>query len=147
MVEKLFPVSFLKNQNWAYLIISSVSFMLFVSVLRQAESYRNILELSCVPIVFPHIKLFYIQNEVWNSPCLIFCTIFEKKIFDVLYSITWTNFIVWLPLFCEILNNMCETLKNMCDGVTSTLVSRFACNTRLLVDASSSPPVSHLKFQ
>ena len=32
---------------------------------------------------------------------------FWKKILLLLYSIKWPNFIVWLPLFCEILGNMC----------------------------------------
>ena len=31
------------------------------------------------------------------------------------------------------------------DGVSSTL-SRFACNTRMIVDASSNSPVSHVKL-
>ena len=31
-------------------------------------------------------------------------------------------------------------------GWLAHLVSRFACNTRVIVDASSNPPVSHLKL-
>ena len=32
---------------------------------------------------------------------------FSRKIFILLYSINWPGFIVWLPLFREILRNMC----------------------------------------
>ena len=32
---------------------------------------------------------------------------FSRKIFLVLYSIIWQNFIVWLPSLIEILGNMC----------------------------------------
>ena len=32
---------------------------------------------------------------------------FSRKIFLMLYSINWPNFIVWLPLLLEILGNMC----------------------------------------
>ena len=32
---------------------------------------------------------------------------FWRVIFLLLYSINWQNFIVWLPLICEILDNMC----------------------------------------
>ena len=34
--------------------------------------------------------------------------LFWRKIFILLYSITWQNFIVWLPLLREILRNMCD---------------------------------------
>ena len=32
---------------------------------------------------------------------------FSTKIFLMLYSINWSNFIVWLPLLLQILGNMC----------------------------------------
>ena len=32
---------------------------------------------------------------------------FSRKIFLMLHSINWPNFIVWLPLLLEILGNMC----------------------------------------
>ena len=32
---------------------------------------------------------------------------FSTKMFLMLYSINWPNFIVWLPLLLEILGNMC----------------------------------------
>ena len=32
---------------------------------------------------------------------------FSTKMFFMLYSINWPNFIAWLPLLREILDNMC----------------------------------------
>ena len=32
---------------------------------------------------------------------------FARKIVLILYSINWRNFIVWLPLLLDILDNMC----------------------------------------
>ena len=35
---------------------------------------------------------------------------FSKKVFLILYSINWPNFIDWLPLLLEILGNMCISI-------------------------------------
>ena len=35
---------------------------------------------------------------------------FLRIMFLMLYSINWPNFIVWLPLFLEMLDNMCITI-------------------------------------
>ena len=40
---------------------------------------------------------------------------FSRKLFIVLYSINWPNFIVWLPLLCEILGNMCIAIVRFQD--------------------------------
>ena len=60
-------------------------------------------------LILPHIKLFEKGNGVFNlAPRFIFCMIFEKKkLFLTPYSINWPNFIVWLCLLLEILDNMC----------------------------------------
>ena len=46
---------------------------------------------------------------------------FWRKIFLLLYSINWPNFIVWLSLPCEILDNMCiaTVCKPDCDVMNS----------------------------
>ena len=41
------------------------------------------------------------------SPLLLFLHNCWRKIFLLVYSINWPSFVVWLPLFCEILGNMC----------------------------------------
>ena len=42
---------------------------------------------------------------------------FLTKIFLMLYSINWPNFIAWLPLLLEILGNMCIVIVSQpgCD--------------------------------
>ena len=45
------------------------------------------------------------QKESWTSLPTSFSD-FWRKIFHLLYSTNWPNFIVWLPLLCEILGNM-----------------------------------------
>ena len=42
---------------------------------------------------------------------------FLRKLFLLIYSIDWPNFIVWLPLLCEILGNTCLAIasKPGCD--------------------------------
>ena len=55
----------------------------------------------------PHIKHF---QKIKRGLELVFLPHFLhnfwRKIFLLLYSINWPNFIVWLPLSCEILGNM-----------------------------------------
>ena len=36
---------------------------------------------------------------------------FSRKIFLMLHSINWPNFIVWLPLLLEVLGNMCIAIN------------------------------------
>ena len=50
---------------------------------------------------------FYILNKGLgiNSAAHFVCD-FSTKMFLKLYSINWSNLIVWLPLFLEILGNM-----------------------------------------
>ena len=53
MVEKLFPESFLKNQNSAYLWISSLKFVcLFVFTVCQVEENQNTLKLRRGSLAF-----------------------------------------------------------------------------------------------
>ena len=37
---------------------------------------------------------------------------FSSKMFLMLYSFNWPNFIVWFPLFIDVLGNMC--IKIVC---------------------------------
>ena len=42
---------------------------------------------------------------------------FRRKVVFLLHSINWSNFVVWLPLLCEVLGNMCFAIvyKPGCD--------------------------------
>ena len=53
------------------------------------------------------IKLFHKIKRSGTSPLPHLLHKFWRKIFLLLYSIKWPNFIVCLPLLCEILSNMC----------------------------------------
>ena len=51
----------------------------------------------------------FITKKKWsrNSLPASFLAFFWRKIFQWLFSINWLNFVAWLPLLCEILNNIC----------------------------------------
>ena len=52
-------------------------------------------------------SIIILRDHQLLSHLLILKHDFWRKIFLLLYSINWLNFIVWLPLLCEILGNMC----------------------------------------
>ena len=54
VLEKLFRLPFLKNQNGAYLWI--ISFIQFAFIVRQVEDYQNIMKLRYRPIPFTSHK-------------------------------------------------------------------------------------------
>ena len=74
-----------------------ILFLLFAK-LRTIESDWN---KTANPLLLPHIKLFFFKKkrglELVSLPH--FLHDFQRKIFLLLYSITWPNFNVWLPLF------------------------------------------------
>ena len=60
-------------------------------------------------MLLPHIKLFWkIKRGLEIVSLPHFPHNFWRKMF--LLPIDWPNFIVWLPLLCEILDNMCITI-------------------------------------
>ena len=106
MAEKLVHNLFPKKSKIELISESIVwSFIQFAFIVCQVKGYRNWNQ-DADHLLSPHIKLSKKQKEAWSySPCLILCVIFYIKHFPS-YSINWPNFIVWLPLFCEILGNM-----------------------------------------
>ena len=54
-------------------------------------------------------QFWYFSKGFGTSLAVIFCVWFFKKnqVCQVIYSIIWPDFIVWLPLPLEILNNLC----------------------------------------
>ena len=70
LVEKLFPDTFLKHQNWACLWINNPKFyMLFVSIIFQLKGYRNVLKLSRRSLAFTWCKAFFNKQKeelIWN---------------------------------------------------------------------------------
>ena len=95
-VEKLFPDPFLKTK--IKLISGSIvqSFIKFVFIVCQIEGYRNILKLSCRPFPFTSYKPFLKAKRSLQLISLPhFLHDFWRKVFFLLYSINWPNFIVW----------------------------------------------------
>ena len=105
-VEKLFPDLVLKNQNQGYLWINSDKFSTVYMPNWGLSKYIEIkLQSICYYLKWSLWKKN--QEEICNqSSSLIFCMIFEKMLLLLCY-INWPNFIAWLPVLCEILNNMC----------------------------------------
>ena len=72
MVEKLFPVSFIKNQN-------SLKFYAVVNVLGQVVGYRNMLKLSYRPVRFTSYKVLENKKRSGTSLPDSFSVRFLKK--------------------------------------------------------------------
>ena len=84
-VEKLFPDSFLKNQNWAYLWINCLKFYTVCFYCMPSEDYRNILKLNWGPLAFTsYIKFFLKKNKKRSRtslPASFSTWILKKNIF------------------------------------------------------------------
>ena len=94
---------FLKNQNWAYLWISSLKFQ-FVLIVCQVEGYQNILKLNFRSLAFISYKAFWKSKR--KSGTSLFHFLYDSWIKKLSWSINWPNFIVWLSSFRGILGNM-----------------------------------------
>ena len=80
------PRPFLKNQNWKYLWIDSLKFY---------------------TVAFTVCPSRGLSKYIGTSLLSLFSAYFWKKIFLMLYSISWQNFIASLPSLLEILVKMC----------------------------------------
>ena len=127
MVEKLVADPFLKNENWAYLWINSLKlytvcfyYMASWGLLKYIETK---LQTTCFRLILSSLKKIKKGLEFVSLPH--FPHNFWRKIFLLLYSINWPNFIVWLHLLCEILGNMCIEIvcKPGCDVMNFEVVN------------------------
>ena len=80
--------------------------------------------------------LFFIWRSGTKLPTT-FPVLFLKKIFLVIYFISWPNFTVWLPSTLEILGNMCIVCLLVCDAITfeinlSFLIKLFFVTTKII---------------
>ena len=78
-----------------------------IIIVCQVEDYRNMLKLGCRPFAFTSYKAFFkkTKRSLELVALLHFLHDFWRKIFLLIYSITWPNLIVWLPLLHLILGN------------------------------------------
>ena len=111
VVKKLSPDPLLKNENWAYLLINYLKFFTDCFYHMPSWGYQNTLRLSSKPLAISSYKAF-LKNKQRSGICLpvSISAWFLKKKFLLLYSITWSNFIVCLSLPREILRNMCAVI-------------------------------------
>ena len=88
-----------------------LSFVQFVIIVCQVENYRNVLKLSCWPLAFTLCKAFFLKKKKEGGLELVFLPHFLhhfwRKMFFMLYSITWPNFSNWLILLREGFGKYC----------------------------------------
>ena len=132
MVVKLFTDRILKNENWAYLWKSILTFYAVFLLYAQVKGYRNMLKLSCRPLAFTLFQAFLKKTKrgLELFPLPHFLQDFWRRIFLKLYSINWPDLIVWLSFFHEILGNICIVIACFqgCDVVNLEIDLIFLIN-------------------
>ena len=96
MVEKLFPDSFLKNQNWALSLDQySKSFTRFIYIVFQVEDNQKWLKLNCWPLAFISYKTF-LKNKKRHGTSLLasFSAWFLKKNIVIFHYLTIFQWLV-----------------------------------------------------
>ena len=119
--EKLFPDSFLKNLNWAYIWINSIKFIQFVFVDCQVDDYRSILKLSCWPLVFvsnqapfflkkeKEVPLSYFLHDIWRKNIYLVIFYYLTKFHCSVVFITWD---IGQYMYCNfLLTSACDVLN------------------------------------
>ena len=101
---------FSENQNWAYLWISSLNFYTVYFYCISSWGLSKYIETKWQTTCFYLILTFFKKTKrgVELVSLLHFLHHFWRKIFLLLYSNNWPNFIFWLSLLREILYNMCN---------------------------------------
>ena len=102
VVKKLFPDLFLKSQNWAYLWINIVNFYTVCLYCILSSGLSNYTEFK-LQKTFNACKAFLKTKRSSGTSLASFCHNFWREIFLLLHSINRPNFIVCLPLICEVL--------------------------------------------
>ena len=130
------PDPFLKNQSWAFLWINSLNVYTFFFYCMTnwglSKYIETKLQAACYYLTF--IKSSYKTRRGLKLVSLPqFLDDFWRKIFLLLYSISWQNFIFCLALLRGILGIMCITIIHLpvCDVISfSSLYFYMAKNSR-----------------
>ena len=123
VVKKLFPDSFLKNQNWAYLWINCLKFCpVCFFFCMPIEGYQNILKLSCRLLSFTSYKALLKNKKSSGTslPASFSGWFFKNNISLVIFS--------YLTKFhCLVLFTSCNIGKYVCCNylLTSLWLRRF----------------------
>ena len=131
VIEKLFLDISLKNENWVYLWTNILKFYIFCFYCLPSWGLLKAIEIKLQTTCFFLILSFFKKKkrdlELVSPPH--FLHDFWRELFLWLYSITWPNFNVWLPLLREILGKMC--IVNVCQPGCD--VKDFAINLIFLI--------------
>ena len=102
--EKLVPDLFLKKIEAAYLWTNSLKFYAVCFYCMPSWGLSKYIETKLTDhLHLHHVNLFYkTKRDLALVSLLLFLHDFWIKLFLLLYFINWPNFIVWLPLLCEI---------------------------------------------
>ena len=87
---------------------SDIVYSLLLSYV-QVEENENIMKLNCFYIIW---RISRIKKKSWDSVSCSFSAWFLKKTILTIYSVNWLNFIIWLSLLLNILDNMCIVTSN-----------------------------------
>ena len=120
-------------------------FLLYV----QVEVYQNILKLSCWPFTFTLYEAF-LKNKKTSLKLVFllhFLHNFRRQIFLTLFFVNRPNFIAWLSLLLEILNNMCIdiTCCRVCDVMNFEINLSFLVKLFFYITKNSGRKYKYLK--
>ena len=121
-MQKLVPDPFLKNEYGAYFWINSLKFYTvcfyymaswglskYIETELQFTCFRLILSSFLKKIGLEPVTLSHFPHSFWTKMILL------------LRSINWLNFIVWLPLLCEILEKLQMCIGQVCKPVCNVM--------------------------
>ena len=111
---------FLKNFIWdkwsaAYFQYISIALNLAYNKSKPNKNFRLFIQ--------RHAQFWFFRKGLGIVSPPHFLYNFSRKMFLILYSINWPNFIVWLPLIFEILGNICIAIVCFldCDVINSEI--------------------------
>ena len=127
-----------KNENCPYLWINGLKFyrvcFYFMASSGLSKYIETNLQTTCFHLILSFLKKITRGLELVSSSH--FPHDFWRKIFLLLYSSNWPNFIVWLTLLCEIFRNMCIAIvcKLGCDAMNCVVKLIFLIKLFFLHD-------------
>ena len=109
--------------------------------LKKCNARDVFLQISCRKY---SVLIFYILRLVSRPQ---FAYNFSRKMFLILYSTNWPNFIAWLPLRLEILGNMCIviTCRQVCAVMNLKINLSFLTRSVFYITKKSGQKCKYLK--
>ena len=120
-MEKLFPDTFIKNENWEYIWIDNIKFYAvgfccipsIQKVLKsidywQSKSVETKLQIACFHLKYKS----FLKTKRGLVSLPHFLHEFLREMFVLLYFVNWPNMIFWLTVLRDIVGNMCIVTVN-----------------------------------